>query len=109
MHLSLYLARGVGEAVSQQDFQRGRAELEVFRQWFDGNVLSSDPDTRSDAVMIMPYGMGGPKYRDAPNRYGLAVASNIENEQVLTLLVPLLLLVRLARNSFHHRSRSHNW
>ena len=61
--------RGIGETMSQQDFQNGRAELEVFRRWFDENVLSSDPDTISDAIMIMPYGMGGPKYRDAPNRY----------------------------------------
>ena len=55
--------------MSQQDFQKGRAELEVFRRWFDANILSSHPDTMSDAIMIMPYGMGGPKYRDAPNRY----------------------------------------
>ncbi|KAL8830608.1 MAG: hypothetical protein Q9191_001333 [Dirinaria sp. TL-2023a] len=61
-------ARGIGEAVSQEDFYKGRAEIQVFRQWFDANVLSSDPDTKSDAIMIMPYGMGGPKYRDAPNR-----------------------------------------
>ncbi|KAL8793565.1 MAG: hypothetical protein Q9195_003827 [Heterodermia aff. obscurata] len=68
VHLSLDLPRGIGEAVSQQEFQKGRAELEVFRQWFDEMVLSSDPVTKSDAIMIMPYGMGGPKYRDAPNR-----------------------------------------
>ena len=68
-HTSLSIFRGIGEAVAQQDFQKGRAELEVFPEWFDANVLSSDPDTMSDAIMIMPYGMGGPKYRDAPNRY----------------------------------------
>lgn len=76
VHLSLDVARGIGETVSQQDFHKGRAELQVFRQWFDANVLSSDPVTMSDAIMIMPYGMGGPKYRDAPNRYGLAFASD---------------------------------
>ena len=62
--------------MSQQDFQEGRAELEVFRKWFDANVLCSHPDTKSDAIMIMPYGMGGPKYRDAPNRYAIAFTFN---------------------------------
>ena len=68
-HSCLRVFRGIGEAVSQEDFQKGRAELEVFRRWFDRNVLSSDPDTMSDAIMVMPYGMGGPKYRDSSNRY----------------------------------------
>lgn len=57
----------MGRGVSQEEYEQGWAELKVFRDWFDGNVLSSHPDTRSDAIMIMPYGMGRPKYRDNLN------------------------------------------
>ena len=55
--------------MSHQDFEKRRAEMGVFRRWFDANILSSDPETKSDAIMIMPYGMGGPKYRDDSNGY----------------------------------------
>jgi hypothetical protein len=42
-------------------------ELKVFRAWFSENVFSSDLQSGSDAVMIMPYGSANPKYRDSPN------------------------------------------
>ena len=42
-------------------------ELEVFRNWFDQNILTTDAETLSDAIMIMPYGSAKPKYRDSPN------------------------------------------
>lgn len=44
-------------------------ELKTFRDWFNENVMSSDPETFSDAIMIMPYGSANPKYRDMPNEY----------------------------------------
>jgi len=58
---------GVGASVSSEDYHQGWAELKVFRDWVDANVLSSHSETLSNAVMIMPYGMGRPKYRDAAN------------------------------------------
>lgn len=42
-------------------------ELKIFRDWFNENIFSSDPETGSEAIMIMPYGSANPKYRDSPN------------------------------------------
>jgi hypothetical protein len=42
-------------------------ELRVFREWFNENVFTSDAETGSEAIMIMPYGSANPKYRDSPN------------------------------------------
>ncbi|KAI0113931.1 putative amidase [Nemania sp. FL0031] len=58
---------GIGESVTEQDYQTYTNELEVFRKWFNENVISANSETLSDAIMIMPYGSANPKYRDAPN------------------------------------------
>ncbi|KAI1084627.1 putative amidase [Whalleya microplaca] len=58
---------GVGMAVSEENYKNYTGELEVFRDWFNKNVFSTDPETLSDAIMIMPYGSARPKYRDDPN------------------------------------------
>jgi hypothetical protein len=72
----LMSSRGVGASVSREDYHQGWAELKVFRDWVDANVLSSHPETLSNAVMIMPYGMGRPKYRDAANELVLFICDN---------------------------------
>ena len=40
--------------------------MHVFRQWFDDNIMTSDPVTASDAVMLLPQGTGKAFYRDQP-------------------------------------------
>ncbi|CAF9916091.1 MAG: hypothetical protein HETSPECPRED_002755 [Heterodermia speciosa] len=93
---------GIGETVSQQDFHKGRAELQVFRQWFDANVLSSDPVTMSDAIMIMPYGMGGPKYRDAPNS-APSTSSTISEKLISPALQMPQLVIPTGQNPYGSR------
>ncbi|KAJ6006803.1 hypothetical protein N7451_004747 [Penicillium sp. IBT 35674x] len=58
---------GVGKDVTLDEYNEYRQELEVFRRWFDENIFSKDPDTMSEAIMIMPYGSANPKYRDVAN------------------------------------------
>ncbi|KAB8339253.1 hypothetical protein FH972_022187 [Carpinus fangiana] len=70
--LKTYLAkgtRGIGKTVSSSEAEQGLEEQRIFREWFESKFMSSDSNTMSNAVMIMPYGSAVPKYRDAPNGY----------------------------------------
>ncbi|KAF2652401.1 putative amidase [Lophiostoma macrostomum CBS 122681] len=58
---------GIGRSVSEEQYQNHTHALHVFREWFDKNVMTSDSESLSDAIMPMPYGSANPKYRDVPN------------------------------------------
>ncbi|KAL4936545.1 amidase signature domain-containing protein [Aspergillus oleicola] len=58
---------GIGKAVTPEEYKTYREELEIFRKWFEENVFSHDPNSISEAIMIMPYGAANPKYRDSAN------------------------------------------
>lgn len=58
---------GVGKEVTSQEYEAYTEELRIFREWFNENIMTTDPETVSDAIMIMPYGSANPKYRDRPN------------------------------------------
>ncbi len=64
---SYFKTRGIGKSFTDDEYETYVKELEVFRNWFDQNVLTMDPETLSDATMVMPYGSAKPKYRDSPN------------------------------------------
>ena len=53
----------------------GLSELKIFRDWVMESVFKPDPITGSDAILIMPSGNGGPKYRDDPNKYDFPMHS----------------------------------
>lgn len=53
--------------MTEADYKAYLEELSTFRTWFDNNVMSTDSETLSDAIMIMPYGSANPKYRDMAN------------------------------------------
>jgi hypothetical protein len=55
------LSRGVGSKVTDAEYAQHLNELAVFRDWFNENVMSTDPNSLSDAIMIMPYGSANPK------------------------------------------------
>ncbi|KAJ6180918.1 hypothetical protein N7519_011379 [Penicillium mononematosum] len=57
----------IGKEVTPDEYNTYREELKVFQRWFDENIFSQDPNTLSEAIMIMPYGSANPKYRDTPN------------------------------------------
>lgn len=59
--------RGIGKTVTGKERAQGWAELDVFRNWFETIIMAASSELLSDAIMIMPYGMGKPKYRDSPN------------------------------------------
>jgi hypothetical protein len=64
---TLTCCRGVGKSMSAEEHKTHVEELKVFRKRFDENVMTKDPDSLSDAIMIMQYGSANPKYRDQPN------------------------------------------
>ena len=103
----LIVYRGVGKEVSSEEYNTHIEEQRVFREWFDQNVFSSDPETLSDAIMIMPYGSANPKYRDSPNEYIFSIISPLS--KVNSLLGPLLLQARLAKNLSHRSCICRNW
>lgn len=41
-------------------------KVEVFRDWFGQNVMTTDEATVTTAMMVLPCGTAGPKYRDEP-------------------------------------------
>ena len=57
-----------GAKVTKEQRDTGLAELKVFRDWVMDSVLKTDSITGFDAILIMPSGNGGPKYRDNPNK-----------------------------------------
>ena len=59
--------------MTKEERDTGLPELKVFRDWVMESVFKPDPITGSDAILIMPSGNGGPKYRDDPNKYAFSV------------------------------------
>lgn len=59
--------RNVGESMSTEEYEQGWAEQQVFREWFNENVMSSNPESQSTAIMVMPFGSADPDYRDVPH------------------------------------------
>lgn len=56
--------RDKGASITTEERTEGKAHLAVFRQWFYENVLKHDPDSLSDAILVLPEGKGVPEYRD---------------------------------------------
>ncbi|KAL9032151.1 MAG: hypothetical protein Q9214_008088, partial [Letrouitia sp. 1 TL-2023] len=86
---------GIGKSVTEEERAQGWAECDVFRDWFETNVMAANSELLSDAVTIMPYGMGKPKYRDLPNELG---------EKLNVLAGSDLLLINLIRAVFESAS-----
>lgn len=61
-------ARSIAVPFIKEERARGVAEMEVFRTWFEKNIMGPDKDTVTDAVMVMPFGSVSPKYRDDANK-----------------------------------------
>lgn len=59
--------RTVGKSVSAEKYEEHVARLDVFRRWFDSNVMPVSL-TDEPAVMILPYNQAKAKYRDRPQK-----------------------------------------
>jgi len=59
--------RDIGSSMTAEESEQGQKEQSVFREWFNAKIISFDPGSLSDAIMIMPYGSALPIYRDVPN------------------------------------------
>lgn len=58
--------RGIGANVTSDEYDTYLTELETFRAWFDSTVMSLSYEQSGDAVLVLPCGTDGPKYRDSP-------------------------------------------
>jgi hypothetical protein len=59
----------VGSEYTPEQRDRGSAQMDVFRDWFEEHVMNNRSDLLSNAIMIMPFGASSPKYRDQINPY----------------------------------------
>lgn len=66
-HKILTLYRDRGAQVTLEQKEKSLEELEVYRRWFQENIMKPDANGGSDAVLFVPCGSGEPKYRDLPN------------------------------------------
>lgn len=60
----LIFVRKLGENVSEQEVQESLSDLTIFQRWFSENVMTTNNESGSTAVMILPVGLGKPVYRD---------------------------------------------
>jgi hypothetical protein len=59
--------RDRGAQVTLDNKNQALKEFDVYRQWFQENIMKPEPNGSSSAIMILPCGSGEPKYRDLPN------------------------------------------
>jgi hypothetical protein len=61
--------RDTAASITLEEKERGLYELAEFRKWFNESIMTTDSETGSDAILLMPNGRAVPKYRDEPNGY----------------------------------------
>ncbi|PQE11375.1 hypothetical protein CJF31_00001188 [Rutstroemia sp. NJR-2017a BVV2] len=59
--------RDRGAQVTLDNKNRALKEFDVYRRWFQENIMKPGPNGSSSAIMILPCGSGEPKYRNLPN------------------------------------------
>jgi hypothetical protein len=64
-----YATRNIGAAVTRDEYENHLARIKIFRDWFDRDIMNITQDQQADAVMILPYGVAEPKYRDVKPEY----------------------------------------
>lgn len=56
----------LGAEVSKDQYEEYLARLQVFRDWFAENIMAIGANGDVDSILVLPYGIAGPKYRDVP-------------------------------------------
>jgi hypothetical protein len=52
----------------KEERAQGVAKIKIFRTWFEKNIMGQDSNTVTNAIMIMLFGSGTPKYWDYANK-----------------------------------------
>jgi hypothetical protein len=55
--------------ITKDEYESYLTRIETFREWFNDKIMCIGQDESVDAVMVLPYGIAEPKYRDAPSEY----------------------------------------
>lgn len=63
--------RDTGKSVTEAEYKEHLARIQVYRVWFDKNIMPLSSKNGSDTVMILPFGTATPHYRTDTPRYGL--------------------------------------
>ncbi|ROW08437.1 hypothetical protein VMCG_03147 [Cytospora schulzeri] len=54
----------IGANITEDEYDFYLAQLDTFKTWFDRTIMSLDYEESGDAIMVLPCGSDGPKYRD---------------------------------------------
>ncbi|KAK6527768.1 hypothetical protein TWF694_004748 [Orbilia ellipsospora] len=92
----------LGKTISKEQRDIGLKEMGVVREWFKENIMAYDDKTLSDAVMIMPNGQAGPRYRDTPAGPPTVAEAWTENYFSPVLGLPQL-IIPIGQNSYESR------
>lgn len=63
--------REIGANVTESENNRYLDRIEVFKTWFDRNVISMAEEGTHGTILVLPYGDAVPKYRNYPHEYVL--------------------------------------
>ena len=55
-----------GETITDEERQHAADQVKDFKTWFEKDMLENDGKSKSSAVMVMPWTVGIPNYRDSP-------------------------------------------
>ncbi|KAH6611612.1 hypothetical protein Trco_001632 [Trichoderma cornu-damae] len=91
----------IGEGESKQDCADHRERIEVFKRWFDENVMSTPHG--SDAIMVLPFGPHTVQYRDDSPRRTPSRIEGIGPESLAPLLGMPHLIVPFAQIPYNSR------
>ncbi len=58
--------RKFGKDIDYHERATAVRQVETYRTWFEENVLKDDPDTLSNAILVLPWTADFANYRDTP-------------------------------------------
>lgn len=59
----------LGSKVTEGQRAQGVNELQIYRDWFRKEILTSDENGEPDSIIALPLGKPVPEYRDQVNKY----------------------------------------
>ncbi|KFA46974.1 hypothetical protein S40293_09794 [Stachybotrys chartarum IBT 40293] len=92
----------IGKLLSHGDADELRGRLDIFRKWFNQTIMPIDSYATSATIMVLPWHMGEPKYRDEKTEPPNAV-HGFTAELLATVLGTPYLLVPFAQLPYESR------
>ncbi|PSR82855.1 amidase signature domain-containing protein [Coniella lustricola] len=95
----------LGANVTHNEYHTHLNRINIFKTWFDTNVLSLDhnPGTLQDGILVLPYGTAEPRYRDVPPREPTMFSPGLTPEILSSILGTPHLVVCFAQIPYPSR------